>query len=88
PNARVKKNIRIKPQVYADEVKTAIQNQEIDSTVITYLLFHGKVDFSESNTNLDVCNIYVIKGKKEDKQLYMKVENCPEQATILELEEK
>ncbi|HZH69819.1 MAG TPA: hypothetical protein VFD80_05160 [Flavobacteriaceae bacterium] len=85
PNARVKKNIRIKPHVYADEVKTEMQNQELDSTMISYLLFHGKVDFSESNTNLDVCNIYVIKGKKEDKQLYMKVENCPELATILEL---
>ena len=87
PNARVKKNIRIKEKVLSEEVQTLLDNKQIDTSYIQYILHKGSVDFSESNTNLDVCNIYVITAEKDDKNLLMKVENCPEKAIILALKE-
>ncbi len=87
PNARVKKNIRLKPKVYSEAVLEKIQQNNLDTSYVLLLLQNGKVDFSDSNTNLDVCNIYIIRGKFEDKPLKLEVENCPEHATILSLTE-
>jgi len=87
PNARVKKNIRIKPKVYSEAVLLKIQENNLDTSMVTVLLKKGKVDFSESNTNLDVCNIYTITGTIESQNLKLKVENCPEEAIILSLSE-
>lgn len=88
PNARVKKNIRIKEKVLSEHVQTLLDNKQIDTSYIQYILHEGSVDFSESNTNLDVCNIYVITAEKDGKNLLMKVENCPEKAIILALDEE
>lgn len=88
PNARVKKNIRLKPKVYSEEVLMKIQENNLDTSMVSVLLNKGKVDFSESNTNLDICNIYTITGKVEEKNIQLKVENCPEQANILSLIEE
>ena len=88
PNARVKKNIRIKPKVYSETVLMKIHENNLDTSYVTYLLSKGKVDFSKSNTNLDICNIYIITGKMDDKQLVLKVENCPEEAVIISLTEE
>ncbi|MCR9182769.1 MAG: hypothetical protein NXH73_07570 [Flavobacteriaceae bacterium] len=83
PNARVKKNIRIKPKIYSEAVLSKIQENALDTSMVSVLLNKGKVDFSESNTNLDVCNIYTITGMVDNKKLKLKVENCPEEAIIL-----
>lgn len=85
PNARVKKNIRLKPKIYPEAVLEIIQQNNLDTSYVSMLLQNGKVDFSDSNTNLDVCSIYIIRGKFEDKPLKLEVENCPEHATILSL---
>lgn len=82
PNARVKKNIRIKPKIYSEEVLQLMRNQGLDTTHVAYLLEHGKVDFSESNTNTEICNVYTINGKIETEKLQLVVENCPEKATV------
>ena len=87
PNARVKKNIRIKPKIYSEEVLMKIKENNLDTSMVSVLLKKGKVDFSESNTNLDICNIYTIKGNIESRKLKLKVENCPEEALILSLTE-
>lgn len=87
PNARVKKNIRLKPKVYPENVLEKIQQNSLDTSYVSLLLQKGKVDFSESNTNLDVCNVYVIRGNIEKRHLKLEVENCPEHATILTLTE-
>lgn len=85
PNARVKKNIRIKPKVYNENALQLMQNQNLDTTHVAFLLEHGKVDFSKSDTNTDTCNVYTINGKTEIGKLQLIVENCPEQAKILSL---
>jgi hypothetical protein len=88
PNARVKKNIRLKPRAFSEEAVLQMQQNNLDTAQISYLLLKGKVDFSKSNTNLDICNIYVIRGKQEDKKLILKVENCPEEAKIISFAEE
>ncbi len=85
PNARVKKNIRMKPKIYSDDVLLKIQQNNLDTSMVSVLLNIGKVDFSESNTNLDICNIYIITGMVENKDLKLKVENCTDEAVILSL---
>lgn len=87
PNARVKKNIRIKPKVYSEAVLEKIKNSNLDTSYVSTLLNNGKVDFSNSNTNLDICNIYVITGEVDEKKLELKVENCPEESVIISLSE-
>lgn len=87
PNARVKKNIRLKPKIYSEEVLLKIQENNLDTTYVSYLLNRGKVSFRESDTKRELCNLYVITGKKEDKPLRLEVENCRDYAVIISLSE-
>jgi len=87
PTARVLKNIRIKDRFYSPESIAYLVTNKIDTTSISSLLVNGKVDFGESNTELDSCKTYVIKSRKNDTlQLKLKIENCDEKATILNIE--
>lgn len=88
PNARVIKNIRIKKQKFSSQVEQQIASGTIDSTDINFLLYNGNVNFSESNTNLDSCKIYVIEGKRKETNLKMTIKNCDSLATIQQLEIK
>ncbi|GGD94356.1 DUF4258 domain-containing protein [Planktosalinus lacus] len=88
PDARVKKNIRLKPKVYSERVLNDIQNNNIDTASVNLLLQTGDVDFGESDTKRDSCNLYVIYGKVLEKLVRLEVENCPENAVILSLSEK
>ncbi|WP_339610230.1 hypothetical protein [uncultured Planktosalinus sp.] len=88
PDARVKKNIRIKPKVYSENVLTQIKTKQLDTTYVTNLLQTGNVNFSESDTKRDSCNLYVIYGKVKGEQIRLEVENCPEKAFIVSLNKK
>lgn len=87
PNARVKKNIRIKPKIYSEDVLAKIQEKNLDTSYVSYLLERGRVRFGESDTNRELCNLYVITGKKEEKSLRLEVENCRDYAVIVSLTE-
>ncbi len=87
PNARVKKNIRLKPKVYSEDVLAKIQEKNLDTSYVAYLLERGRVRFGESDTNRALCNLYVITGKKDEKSLRLEVENCDEHAVIISLSE-
>lgn len=84
PNARVKKNIRIKERVVTDQAWTFFENQKIDTSAISRLLDRGKVDFKKSNTNLDSCKTYHIKGNYKEQELGMLFENCDSIVRVLE----
>jgi hypothetical protein len=84
PEARTLKNIRIKERIFSEATLTALQNNQLDTSAISSVLKNGDVLFSESNTKLDSCKIYVIEGKVSEKLLKLKVENCDKKATILE----
>ena len=58
----------------------------MDTSAISILLDDGDVLFSESNTELDSCRIYVIEGEISEKNLKITVENCEKLATVVEAE--
>ncbi len=86
PTARVLKNIRIKERVFSDDVKMAIQNHVIDTADISSILQHGDVDFGKSNTQLDSCNMYFIKGTVQEKVIGLQITNCDSIAIVNKLE--
>ena len=84
PNARTLKNIRIKDRFFTESSLQALKRNHLDTAVVNSLLKNGDVIFSESDTSLDSCKIYVIRGRKENRNLKIKVENCNKKATVLE----
>ena len=76
------KNINSKPQSISEKAKESIAQIEIDSTSLSNLMRTGNVNFSESQTKLDSCNIYVIEGEFNNKDIILEVENCETKATL------
>lgn len=85
PNARTLKNINLKEQVYSPEATFFLQKNSIDTSKINKILKYGEVDFGNSDTEKDSCKIYLIKGKSELEHIAIRVENCEETATILQI---
>lgn len=88
PNARVLKNINTKELVYSDLVKDAINNKNIDTASISFVLKKGNVNFSESNTKLDSCRIYIIEDMVDNKEVALTIENCDSIATLKQIDIK
>ena len=86
PNARTLKNIRLKQRIVPDNIIQSLQQFQLDTSAIGYLLNNGTVDFKNSNTRLDSCRIYVIEGQYNDFELGLTVENCDKQARIKNVE--
>jgi len=82
PDARVLKNIKMKERLFTLESLQALYAHSMDTNVVTTLLNQGSVVFSESDTDLDSCKIYVIDGKVQNRYLKIEVENCDELVTI------
>ena len=82
PSARVKKNIRVKKHSYSEEVSELISSKKIDTSAISYILTKGSVNFSESNTKLDSCKIYIIEGDYKEKNVKLTIKNCDSTAFI------
>ena len=82
PNARTLKNIRIKERKFSSEAFAFFNDNRIDTSNVSNILEHGDVDFNESNTDAEPCNIYVISGEAESKILRLEIQNCDSIATI------
>jgi len=89
PGARTKKNIRLKKRVFSKNSLQFLKNNQLDTSAISYLLKKGSVLFSESNTKLDSCKVYVIEGEsasdesqKDIKNIKMTIQNCSKTATV------
>ncbi|HLW14146.1 MAG TPA: hypothetical protein VKX30_01455 [Flavobacteriaceae bacterium] len=87
PNARVLKNINTKVREVNPEVLSVLSNNKIDTSFISNTLQNGSVLFKESQTQLDSCNIYVVRGAKEWKNWKLSVENCEEVAKVINVEQ-
>ncbi|MFC7357272.1 hypothetical protein ACFQO1_06210 [Jejudonia soesokkakensis] len=87
PNDRVLKNIRIKDRVLSEAALVSLKSKQLDTSAISTLLYDGTVDFGESITNLDSCNVYIINGEVSEKKLQLKIQNCTNRATVLSLKE-
>ncbi len=86
PNARTLKNLREKERIIPPEVLLSLESNHLDTSAIGYLFNHGIVDFKDSNTSLDSCKIYAIKGDYKEQHLLLHVENCDHEARIKSLE--
>ncbi|MCT8340345.1 hypothetical protein MG296_09790 [Flavobacteriaceae bacterium TK19130] len=83
PNARTLKNIRTKTLMYSEKGQRELLALNLDTTAVSKLLNNGDVIFSESQTQLDSCNIYVIEGSVSEQLVKIEVENCSRVATLL-----
>lgn len=82
PDARVLKNIGQKKIMFSKNVKLMMVKEAIDSKKIYHILKTGDVNFSESNTSLETCKIYMIYKTIDGKQIKLLVENCDDIATV------
>mgnify|MGYP003152636845 FL=1 len=86
PESRTLKNIRLKDRAFSESTLQILRENKMDTSAISILLDDGDVLFSESNTELDSCRIYVIEGEISEKNLKITVENCEKLATVVEAE--
>ncbi len=82
PNARTLKNIGLKKQVYSENALDEMRNYSIDSAEVSKLIRSGNVNFSESDTKSDSCNVYIIENEWKDKEVELSVKNCDSVATL------
>ena len=81
--SRTLKNIRLKDRAFSETSLQFFKQNQLDTSEVSALLIDGKVIFSESETRLDSCRQYVIKGKVSEKNIKLRIENCEELATIM-----
>src|SRR5690606_14602991 len=72
PESRTLKNIRLKERAFSEKALNLLHENNIDTSAISTLLKEGDVLFSESNTELDSCNQYVIEGEISERILKIK----------------
>ncbi len=82
PNARTLKNIRSKNRVISPEVLAQLKTKGLDTSSISKILREGDVVFSESNTELDSCKVYVVEGEIDHSTIKLTIENCEKRATV------
>ena len=82
-DARTLKNIKLKQRAFSAETLNILRENQLDTSAVSNLLEDGDVLFSESNTKLDSCKLYVIEGVVSKKNLKITVENCEKTATVI-----
>ena len=80
------KNIRSKELRFAEQITERLTVLQLDSSAVKSVLRNGDVDFSESITHLDSCNIYTIVGNVSEQDIRLKIRNCDKVATVLSLQ--
>tara|TARA_R110002124_G_scaffold138576_6_gene302244 strand:+ start:191557 stop:191931 length:375 start_codon:yes stop_codon:yes gene_type:complete len=81
-DARVLKNIRSKDLVYSESSLKTLSIRKLDTTSVNHILKTGDVNFSESNTKLETCKIYVVEGSSLNARMKLQIENCDKIATV------
>ena len=83
PNCRTLKDIRSKSMYYSEEAQQKLQELQLDSTAVTYILTEGDVDFGNSDTKSVPCKTYVIESDYKEQDYIFTVKNCREKALSL-----
>lgn len=81
PNARVLKNISTKKHIFSEESISIINAKKIDTAQIFKILKKGNVDIWDK-IKMDTCIQYNIKGRRDLKNMTLKVKNCDSVAFI------
>ncbi|WP_299390937.1 hypothetical protein [uncultured Gelidibacter sp.] len=82
PNARTTKTISLKKKSYSEEAMYAMQSFEMDTTIVSEMIKHGSVNFSESDTKSEPCKTYVIENSFKKQDFRLQIKNCDSLATI------
>lgn len=82
PNCRTLKDIRSKSMYYSDEAQQKLQELQLDSTAVTYILTEGDIDFGNSDTKSVPCKTYIIESDYKEQDYVFTVKNCREKSTI------
>lgn len=77
-DARTLKTIKIRKRIFSEQAKKTMQENNIDSAMITTILNTGDVDFSKSKPRKKPCAEYMITGDK----INFYVIRCDSTATI------
>jgi hypothetical protein len=87
PDARTLKSIRVKKEYYfSEQAQKTLQEYEIDSIRLAYLLNESDVDFSESDTDRNQpCQTYKINGDLQEIEIAMLVKRGDSSATFQEI---
>ena len=83
PNCRVLKELRAKPLAYSAAARQELEQLELDTTDVLYLLNSGNVDFRASDTKAKPCKIYLIEGTPGQTPLALSVQNCDSLVTAI-----
>lgn len=83
-DARTLKSIRVKPQrIFSEQAAQMVNQYELDSLKIEYLLTESDVDFSESDTDTKKpCQTYKINGEIKDMEVSLLIKRCDSSATF------
>ncbi len=85
PEARTLKNIRSKPRIISPDAMASFKEHDVDTSVVSEILVSGEVLFSESETDRDSCNIYVIKSHQKSEVIKLYFENCEDEAKLFKI---
>lgn len=81
-DARTLKTIRKKQRLFSEEAKQVMQQQNIDTLIISNILHYGDVDFSKSLPREKPCATYYIEGKHQSRKIDLIVKRCDSTATV------
>lgn len=87
PNDRVLYDLRGKKErIITPAAQAQLNAYSLDTSLITDLLYTGKVNFKKSNTEADSCNTYWIDFKQENKPNFsVNFMNCDSSAILIEV---
>jgi hypothetical protein len=85
PNCRVLKDLRSKPFYYSDQISEMLKNKELDTLTLNSFFTDGEVNFGDSDTKSTPCKTYLIEREIDNKNVTLKVKNCPERVTVIDL---
>ena len=82
PNSRTTKNISQKRKSYSEDALATMRSFEMDTTIVSDMIRHGSVNFSESNTKTEDCKTYIIENSYRDQKFKLQIKNCDSLATV------
>ena len=86
PDARVIKNIRLKPLTYSESSTEETRRLQLDSAKIELLIKKADINFSKSEARKKPCAIYVLESSLDKNDYLLTIENCNAKATLLKAE--
>lgn len=87
PEARVLKNINSKTLLYDEDVLSALQEKQLDTSSARQVLLYGDLTIN-SDSRKKPCGFYIIEGLISEQLISFTVENCDSIATVKYIEIK